>query len=414
MPVSEHVTVKVLSPGNASEQYNTCPSTSISNVSDNISHNWKNTPTCGTNIQAAETCKLLDSGFDSVSKATDENLMDLEQVISSHSASLAEVDDEYFLKTSSDFHVDTVVNIDLSCISHQDEVHSSAGSSIKKSPKTSTLCPAEPDFPEIYTDGPDGNETTTTVILPHEPTNGSQPITPPSATTTQLPSLITSTEVTVKLECVDKSPDKERFAQSALKNTPESQDSASECKTIASDSPLVQAVTTGEFPIKISDDEEDLIFDLNDDKLEEDTHTHQPSRHSSVQSSKEVDEEKVYNDAEYAAAAVAAVDDVVYALAGNRKPDPSIPLDPSLEGTGTDRLYSLSLAPVHNGLSSASQMNVSSSHLCSTTNFLTLNTNSVSLIISCCFLLVNLIECVHSASSHSLQIYFFFPPKILK
>lgn len=52
------------------------------------------------------------------------------------------------------------------------------------------------------------------------------------------------------------------------------------------------------------------------------------------------------DDAEYAAAARAAVDSVVCALVGNKAPSTTAPYDPALVGTGTDRLYSLSLAPV--------------------------------------------------------------------
>ena len=54
----------------------------------------------------------------------------------------------------------------------------------------------------------------------------------------------------------------------------------------------------------------------------------------------------VCDDAEYAAAACAAVDSVVCALVGNKPPSTTTAYDPSLAGTGTDRLYSLSLAPV--------------------------------------------------------------------
>lgn len=54
----------------------------------------------------------------------------------------------------------------------------------------------------------------------------------------------------------------------------------------------------------------------------------------------------VYDDAEYAAAAIAAVDSVVSALVGNKPPSTTAPYDPALIGTGTDRLYSLSLAPI--------------------------------------------------------------------
>uniref|UniRef100_A0A5K3ER11 Protein krueppel n=1 Tax=Mesocestoides corti TaxID=53468 RepID=A0A5K3ER11_MESCO len=52
------------------------------------------------------------------------------------------------------------------------------------------------------------------------------------------------------------------------------------------------------------------------------------------------------DDAEYAAAARAAVDSVVCALVGNKTPSTTASFDPALVGTGTDRLYSLSLAPI--------------------------------------------------------------------
>lgn len=51
------------------------------------------------------------------------------------------------------------------------------------------------------------------------------------------------------------------------------------------------------------------------------------------------------DDADYAAAASAAVDSVISALVGNKSPSTPTSFDPSLIGTGTDRLYSLSLAP---------------------------------------------------------------------
>lgn len=54
----------------------------------------------------------------------------------------------------------------------------------------------------------------------------------------------------------------------------------------------------------------------------------------------------ICDDAEYAAAARAAVDSVVCALVGNKTPCTTAAYDPALAGTGTDRLYSLSLAPV--------------------------------------------------------------------
>ncbi|CAH8588577.1 unnamed protein product [Heterobilharzia americana] len=387
LPVSEHNASIVLSPGNVSTDFNACTSMSMNNMSDNVPHNWKNTAPCDTDIQV-KTCKLLDSSLDSVSKATDENLMDLEQVISSHSASLPAVDDEYFLKTSDDFHVETVVNIDLGCIPHPDKIHS-VSSSTPTSPKISVVCSAEPDFPEIYADISEGNGTTNSVILPHEPSNGDQPTITLSSNKKHA-SVMTSSESADNFKCKVENRDNDCLISTCLMNASESHNNGSECKT-TSDSPPVQTVATGELweteslpvidtsgipksPIKdvthanLSDEDQEVLFKAQhpDDILEEDSG--EPNDHSSVHSSCKDDE--VYNDAEYAAAAVAAVDDVVYALAGNRKPDPSLTLDPALEGTGTDRLYNLSLAPAHGELNN-SQTNVSN-----TTNFVTTNTNS--------------------------------------
>ncbi|CAH8491742.1 unnamed protein product [Schistosoma mattheei] len=96
--------------------------------------------------------------FDSVSKATDENLMDLEQVISSPA-----VDDEYLLKTVNDSHVDTVVNIDLRCISPPDKILPTDSGELMSS-KTSVMFSAETDLPSVS----GVNDSAKSVILLHE------------------------------------------------------------------------------------------------------------------------------------------------------------------------------------------------------------------------------------------------------
>ncbi|CAH8678922.1 unnamed protein product [Schistosoma haematobium] len=101
--------------------------------------------------------RLIDT-FDSVSKATDENLMDLEQVIS-----LPAVDDEYLLKTANDRHVDTVVNIDLRCISPPDKILPTDSGELMSS-KTSVMFSAETDLPGVS----DVNVSAKSVILLHE------------------------------------------------------------------------------------------------------------------------------------------------------------------------------------------------------------------------------------------------------
>ncbi|KAG5449414.1 hypothetical protein CSKR_107567, partial [Clonorchis sinensis] len=72
-----------------------------------------------------------------------------------------------------------------------------------------------------------------------------------------------------------------------------------------------------------------------------------PIPNSTANNDNHPDEDTACDEAEYVSAAVAAVEDVVYALAGNRKPDPALEVDPSLEGTGTDRILTLSLAPIN-------------------------------------------------------------------
>ncbi|OON18305.1 zinc finger, C2H2 type, partial [Opisthorchis viverrini] len=72
-----------------------------------------------------------------------------------------------------------------------------------------------------------------------------------------------------------------------------------------------------------------------------------PIPNNTVNNGDHPDEDTACDEAEYVSAAVAAVEDVVYALAGNRKPDPALEVDPSLEGTGTDRILTLSLAPIN-------------------------------------------------------------------
>uniref|UniRef100_A0A5K4EGP4 Putative zinc finger protein n=1 Tax=Schistosoma mansoni TaxID=6183 RepID=A0A5K4EGP4_SCHMA len=390
LPIGEHTSTTVLSPVVVSKEYTVCSSANVTDVSDSLTHNWTNTTTCEPNIQAAKGCSITDNNFDSVSKATDENLMDLEQVISSHSASLPAVDDEYFLKTSDDFRVDTVVNIELECIPHSDKIPSSADSGALASSKTSAMCSAEPDFPDVYVDVSDVNHNTNSVILPHESSISVKATTAQFSENTKLiSSVVAPAESSIDLKCEIESQKNDCFIQSA--------DDDNKFKTATSVSPLVEdptfqepcetesspvtkasiiseSPTKDDVQIKISNEDQNLLLtsEHHNDSLEDPV---EPSGHSpSVHSSHREDDEKVYNDADYAAAAVAAVDDVVYALAGNRKPDPSLTLDPALEGTGTDRLYSLSLAPVHNEFNN-SHMNTSNSDLCNT-SFVNTSKNS--------------------------------------
>ncbi|CAH8541271.1 unnamed protein product [Schistosoma turkestanicum] len=383
LSIGEHTSTTVLSPIVRPKEYTVCSSANVADVSDNLTNNWMKTTTCEPDIQAAKECAISDDNFDSVSKATDENLMDLEQVISSHSASLPAVDDEYFLKTSDNYHVDTVVSINLRCISHSEKIPSPTTSGESASAKTSVICSAEPDFPDVYTDVSDVNDNTNNVIPPHEsPKSVKETITQFSANT-KLTSLMASNESSIDFKCEIESQKDDCFIRSDITSVSESANGDNECKITTSVSPLtedltfkepcktqsspvIKASTIFESPSKDKvqartiDEDHNLLFQAehHNDNLED---TDEPDRHSSVHLS--LKEEKVYNDADYAAAAVAAVDDVVYALAGNRKPDPSLTLDPALEGTGTDRLYSLSLAPVHNELSD-SQINISNSDLC--------------------------------------------------
>ncbi|CAH8637060.1 unnamed protein product [Schistosoma rodhaini] len=389
LPIGEHTATTVFSPVVVSKEYTVCSSANVTDVSDSLTHNWTNTTTCEPNVQAAKGCSITDNNFDSVSKATDENLMDLEQVISSHSASLPAVDDEYFLKTSDDFRVDTVVNIELGCIPHSDKVPSSADSGELASSKTSAMCSAEPDFPDVYVDVSDVNHNTNSVILPHESSISVKATTAQFSENTKLiSSVVAPAESSIDLKCEIESQKNDCFIQSA--------DDDNKFKTATSVSPLVEdptfqepcetesspvtkasiiseSPTKDDVQINISNEDQNLLTsEHHNDSLEDPV---EPSGHSpSVHSSHREDDEKVYNDADYAAAAVAAVDDVVYALAGNRKPDPSLTLDPALEGTGTDRLYSLSLAPVHNEFNN-SHMNTSNSDLCNT-SFVNTSKNS--------------------------------------
>ncbi|CAH8609297.1 unnamed protein product [Schistosoma curassoni] len=390
LPIGEHTATTVLSPVVVSKEYTVCSSANVTDVSDNLTNNWTNTTTCEPNIQAAKECAITGDNFDSVSKATDENLMDLEQVISSHSASLPAVDDEYFLKTSDDFHVDTVVNNDLRCISQSDKIPSSTDSGELVSSKTSAMCSAEPDFPDVYVDVSDVNDNTNSVILPHESSISVKATTTQfSANTKLISSVVASGESSIDIECETEIQKDDCFIQSAdddkkFKTTtsvsPLVEDSTFKEPCESESSPLTKASIISESPTKddaqtkISNEDRNLLLTLehHNDSLEDPV---EPSGHSpSIHSPHREDDEKVYNDADYAAAAVAAVDDVVYALAGNRKPDPSLTLDPALEGTGTDRLYSLSLAPVHNEFNN-SQMNISNSDLCNT-SFVNTNKNS--------------------------------------
>ncbi|KAH8873754.1 Zinc finger protein 320 [Schistosoma japonicum] len=380
--VGEHTTSTVVS-----KEYTNGSSTSVTNIPDTLTHGWTNTATCEADIQSSKDCAVLDDNFDSVSKATDENLMDLEQVISSHSASLPAVDDEYFLKTSDSFHIDAVEKISLRYASHSDKIPLT-GSSDSVSSKTPVLCSTEPDFPDVYADVSDVSSVTHTVILKLEPSNDIQEKSAHfSANTKLLSSVVESTESSIDLKCetdcqkddlcilsnttnVSESPNTDhRKAATPISTSIDNLNSrelcGSEVSSIIKSTVISESPKSSDIQTKINDGDQSLPFkvDYHNENPEEDPG--EPSGHSASVHSSHKEDDEVYNDAEYAAAAVAAVDDVVYALAGNRKPDPSLTLDPALEGTGTDRLYSLSLAPVHNDLNN-SRMNASNSDLCNT------------------------------------------------
>ncbi|VDP83395.1 unnamed protein product [Schistosoma mattheei] len=115
--------------------------------------------------------------------------MYLEQVISPPA-----VDDEYLLKTANDFHVDTVVNINLRCIS-PDKFFSTDSGELMSS-KTSVMCSAEPDFPVS-----DVNNNADSAILPHESSISVKATTEFSANTKLISPVVASAESSIDIKC---------------------------------------------------------------------------------------------------------------------------------------------------------------------------------------------------------------------
>ncbi|VDP56511.1 unnamed protein product [Schistosoma margrebowiei] len=164
--------------------------------------------------------RLIDT-FDYVSKTTDENLTDLEQIIS-----LPTVDDEYLLKTANDLHVNTVVNIDLGCISLPDKIPTDSGELM--SSKTSVMCSAETDLPGVS----DVNDNAKSVILLYESSISVKATTTQFSTNMKLVSpVLASAESSIDIKCETESQKDDCFIQSA--------DDDKEFKTTTSVSPLV-------------------------------------------------------------------------------------------------------------------------------------------------------------------------------
>ncbi|CAH8290098.1 unnamed protein product [Schistosoma intercalatum] len=164
--------------------------------------------------------RLIDT-FDSVSKATDENLMDLEQVISSPA-----VDDEYLLKTVNDSHVDTVVNIDLRYISPPDKILPTDSGELMSS-KTSVRFSAETDLPSVS----DVNDSAKSVIVLHESSISCKATTQFSANTKLVSPVVASAESSIDIERETENQKDDCFIQFA--------DDDKKFKTTVSMSPLV-------------------------------------------------------------------------------------------------------------------------------------------------------------------------------
>ncbi|VDP33085.1 unnamed protein product [Schistosoma mattheei] len=101
------------------------------------------------------------------------------------------------------------------------------------SSKTSAMCSAEPDFPDVCAEVPDVNDNTYSVILPHESSIGVK------ATTTQFPantklksSVVASAESSIDIKCETESQKDDCFIQSA--------DDDKKFKTATSVFPLVE------------------------------------------------------------------------------------------------------------------------------------------------------------------------------
>ncbi|VDP74270.1 unnamed protein product [Echinostoma caproni] len=328
--------------------------------------------------------------FDACSpSATAENLKDLEQVISSHSASLPatdDCDDELYLLKTSPFDLATTLKTDTSSLK--------SGTKPLVAQSESELVPSKPAPSLISSDSGAGVTSVSPKPIPLD--------------TQQTILVVDSASVEPS---VDQSQNNDPTIQDMFTNTPTS--------VCASDAlPLVPKDTSVVEVVEHEVSQEDIDFLLPVDPVHNDSGSptsplpSSPDQHTSLGSTgvqpvceisldettaipeveilginsvssvninggatsePEADEvvvsepvaqsklilgeseqertveegEEVYDEEEYVNAAVAAVDDVVFALAGNRKPDPSLEIDPALEGTGTDRIFTLSLAPVH-------------------------------------------------------------------
>ncbi|CAL8096916.1 unnamed protein product [Calicophoron daubneyi] len=344
--------------------------------------------------------KSADDEFECSSNATAENLMDLEQVISSHSASLPAVDDDelYTLKTS-EFDLTRSIKSDALCPSTL-QSKSPVPSTQIHALSDSVPCIQPTSFPSPIPSCDPSNQRDTLSTPDSQvavPSQFENDICSPVASSNPPPSSPAEPTVNVGLDATSFAVPVQNAKLDPCTHM------KTETELSASPSPLLpnkvpsdndrSNIAEGDRP-SFEEDVPSKCFSpqpiTNDHLLEgqesltEDTQNCErlPSKIESIQPDrttpnvvlgtsepdadkevqilvkadesattaaeiKKVEEEECVDESEYVSAAVAAVDDVVFALAGNRKPDPSLTVDPALEGTGTDRIFTLSLAPPH-------------------------------------------------------------------
>ena len=316
-------------------------------------HNTVSDPICdftsirNVHLQSSRTAMdvKLDGEFGDVSESTAENLIDLEQVISSHSASLPAEDDDMFIIKTSDNSFDITPTLVATEFRTNTSDHSITPSVI--TPVTEGVSnSAEPDFPDVYGDasGTDKIDCSNSTLLCHD--NLVNPETEDRSPNFKKPASVSSSNSDSGVK-----PSQPQMAlETSLSINTSFSTSLSTSTSTFNEMESIDSQRKVDFGslahiTQASSIPQDTTQSVTINPSDLDTVEVSGSSGSGDFNDKE---EQVYDDEDYAAAAVAAVDDVVFALAGNRKPDPSLPLDPALEGTGTDRIYTLSLAPIQN------------------------------------------------------------------
>lgn len=357
--------------------------------------------------------------FDACSpNATAENLKDLEQVISSHSASLPVADDcdeEIYLLKSSSFDLTSSLKSDNPALS----VNSTVTIPLKTEPEhaTDSVIKSDPDpFLCTVSHSSESNILTSQPVLVVGTCGIESTVSRPSSTHNSADhelhsgnpkvecasevSLVNQDDVLVLDE--QKHEDDMDFLLQANTMKSISNPSVSPCSPkLHPDIPSVGIKTICEPAVEDIAPEviDSDLLNLNPVSSKVNGVSSEPDTGETVISETKsqtkqnpdagehgsLEEEEVYDEEEYVNAAVAAVDDVVFALAGNRKPDPSLEIDPALEGTGTDRIFTLSLGPVHHSeppvcsIQSSCLLSTFSLNNISSNNEITVD-NSVSLI----------------------------------